>query len=83
MQRLKTWAVAPFLLLAVACQGPDLLRHQTDVAGYELAKRCARGWFSSAQFTPLDEAAVTAALGDWHGRLVAEAHLIGAPEPTR
>lgn len=73
-----------FLLLALlallsSCQGPDLVRLRAERAGYELARRCADGWFQRLPVTPDDERLVRQSLADWDRSLQADERLAGAP----
>lgn len=60
-----------------ACQGPDPLRVRAERASYQLAQRCADGWFHSLPFTAEDDRLVRQSLADWDRRLQADEALVG------
>lgn len=82
MKRSGTSAILAALLIS-ACVGPDPIRLASERANYNLAVRCADGWFQHLPFLPADEQVVRSALIDWDQALQADEALlqwpIGAP----
>lgn len=70
-----------FLTLSflASCQGPDPIRISAERANFELARRCADGWFQKIPFTAEDVRMVNNAFGDWDKSLKAEEALINFP----
>jgi alkanesulfonate monooxygenase SsuD/methylene tetrahydromethanopterin reductase-like flavin-dependent oxidoreductase (luciferase family) len=66
-------------LCLASCQGPDPVRLRAEETGYQLAARCADGWFLGLPFTPHDEKLVRDSLADWRRALDADAALLAAP----
>lgn len=67
------------LALAACSGGPDPVRLRAERAGYNLALRCANGWFIGLPFTADDERLVRQSLIDWDQSLDAEERLLASP----
>lgn len=78
MKHLRRFVALAAILLA-SCQGPDLVRIQSERANWALATRCADGWFQSLPFDVDDERIVRDALADWDEALKADEALLGWP----
>lgn len=77
-----TKTIAAVLLFALCgCQGPDPVRLRAERASYDLAVRCADGWFQRLPFTADDERVVRASLLDWDAALDADEALAGWAVP--
>ena len=70
--------VLPLLLLLSACSGgPDPIRYKAERSSWELAVRCADGWFLGLPVTEGDKALVTRSLDAWGQRLDVDAAALG------
>lgn len=79
MKQKQLGRIAPLLAATVlaSCQGPDPLRVRAERASYQLAQRCADGWFTALPFVADDERLVRQSLADWDRRLQADEKLVG------
>lgn len=64
-------------MATTACQGPDPLRVRAERASYQVAQRCAEGWFRALPYTTEDDRLVRQSLADWDRRLQADEALVG------